>query len=143
MSTPAQQPQLAGMPSAPVQPPVQALLDAGQPLRIAVQGLAQADAVVRDTTRGFVVVEVLLLQHIEHHPQATPLLATWLVPDMGSYALTHERARAAANQIKRGTHVIALGRGLETGRYHGEPVLRVLDTQGFSTVHPIGDPYAH
>lgn len=131
------QPELDGLAAPVVPPPLKALLDAGTPLQLCGKAYLVRDAIVRDTTHGQVQIEALLRQRIEHHPQAVPLFAAWVIPDMGGFAPTLDYARRKAALLKAGTEVVVLGRGLETGRHHGEPVFRLLETLGISRAEDI------
>lgn len=94
---------------------------------LAVCGHVEPDSLrVRDTQDHQVVVEILVRQHLVHHPRATPVLASFRLPDLGSFARTREAADALAASIKAAGYVIAVGRGLEPGRHLGAEVLRLI-----------------
>lgn len=134
------QPELEGIAAPLAALPVGALLDAGTPLQMCGKAPLVRDAVVRHTAQGQVQIEVLLHQRIDHHPQAMPLYAAWPVPDMGSFAPTLDYAQRKAARLTAGTDVVVLGRGLEAGHHHGQPVLRLLETLGVSRADDIPIP---
>ena len=84
---------------------------------------------------GLRLVEVLLQQHIEHHPQAAPLFAALAMPDLGSVASRFDAARTIAQHLPAGTLAIVTGQGLEPGHQAGQPVLRVIRT---NSIKPLG-----
>jgi hypothetical protein len=100
--------------------------------RLAIQGLIVADAVVRIGRSGRVKLEVLVQQQLEHHPHASPVLATEVCLDLGCFDTTHAGALRRAEQLRAGAEVIALGRGIESGHHAGVPVLRLIQCDGIS-----------
>lgn len=107
-------------------PDVQAPARPVPELRAGIIGHLLQHAAARDHVNGQVFVEVLLEQHVEHHPRALPVFAAFPYPDQGCVDATLSGARRKALQMPAGTEVMLVGRGLEIGRYSGRDVLRVL-----------------
>lgn len=125
---------------APVpRPNILELLDAGHPLHVAVKGTITSQATVRQDSHGAVLLEVVLHQHVEHHPQALPLYAAQVI-DEGTPGDSLDRARLLAARLPHGTEVVALGRGLEPGHHCRAPVLRLLHTIGITRADAINPP---
>lgn len=120
----AEQPNLAGF-DAPPATAVQASAQATALPRFAVMGTLSRPPHVHTTTDGAVIVDCVIAQQLEHHPRATPVLASVRF-DAGSFALNHDDALHMASRIARDEEVVALGRGLEPGRHHGTDVLRLI-----------------
>jgi hypothetical protein len=108
---------------------VMAALEAGHPLKVCGMGTLLANATVRQNSHGEVVLEVLIEQHIDHHPLALPLFAAQVI-DQGNVVDSLDHARDLAARLTAGTEALALGRGLETGKHCGTPVLRLIHTIG-------------
>lgn len=102
------------------------------PLHIAVVG-ELLDAVVLDSDQH-VRVQVLVQQHFAHHPQATPLLVVWPVPDQADYWQARCYADSLCQRLRDSSGVQATGRGLEPGHHHKRPVLRLLQVQGIAPI---------
>ena len=109
-------------------------------LAIALLGALVGKAIVRDTTRGELVLEVTLQQALEHHPQALPVFAAWQVPDQGDWLATHTWASARARRITEGIDVMVTGRGIELGSHGGQAVLRVIHVTGIRAAVEIPTP---
>lgn len=116
------QPELLGIPAAPVR-----VLDLSHALKVAVQGPLLADAAVRQRSSGEVVIDLVVAQQVEHHPEARPLLAS-LPIERSSFASSIDAAMAKAAQLRGGTVVVVVGQGLEAGHRRGEPIFRFLHT---------------
>ena len=129
-----QQATLDGVPPV-VAPLPQPLGDPEHTPSIAVLGTLQHAAQVRTTQHNQVRVEVLLQQHIEHHPPAAPLFAALAMADLGSVASRFDAARTIAQHLPAGTMAIVTGQGLEPGHQAGQPVLRVIRT---NSIKPLG-----
>ncbi|MEY2893919.1 MAG: hypothetical protein RJA98_3827 [Pseudomonadota bacterium] len=130
------QPELLGLPPAPVQTPARAATEAaiahGCPLRLCVMGRTVGPATVREGSHGAVYLEALIEQDIAHHPQALRLWASHRMTDMGSGALTIDRARKLAARMPTGTSVIVVGSGLETCHQAGQPRFRLLQVMSIA-----------
>lgn len=124
---------LAGLAAPPppkaTTPPAQRHADAGEPIKCCFMGHLAHAATVR--TEGLdTLLEVQLRQRVPQHPNALPVLGTWLYPAGPDPVATLHRAKALAARLPAGTPVVLLGRGLESAHHRGEPVLRVLDVLG-------------
>jgi hypothetical protein len=125
IQTPAQT-TLDGM-APPPRIDVMAALDAGHPLKFYAIGQLLANATVRQNSHGQVLLEVLIEQQIDHHPHALPLFAAQAI-DQGNLVDSLDHARQLAARLTAGTEVLAIGRGLETGKHCGTQVLRLIHT---------------
>lgn len=117
-----QQPELLGMPTAPAR-----VLDLSHALKVAVQGPLQVDATVRQRSSGVVVIDLVIGQHVEHHPEARLLIAS-LPVERPTFASSMDAALAKARDLLAGTVVVVVGQGLEAGHRHGTSVFRLLHT---------------
>ena len=112
------------------------VLDLSQALKVAVQGPLLAAAVVRQRTSGEVVIDLVVGQQVEHHPEARPLHAS-LPVHAATFASAFAKAQAKAAQLPAGTVVVVVGHGLEAGSRHGLPVFRFLHTAKVSRLADI------
>lgn len=116
--------------AAPVQPAQASLLPQLQipppapdrPVRLAIWGLLLEPAKVLTSTDGQTHLQVLVAQHLQRHPAACPILATYHYPDQACPATTALAAADKAHRMRAGTEVVVTGVGLAPGRHHGAPV---------------------
>ena len=128
------------MPAAPA-----IVLDLSHALKVAVQGPLLADASVRQRSSGAVVIDLIVGQQVEHHPEARPLVAS-LPIDRTSFASSMDAAMSKAASLQAGTVVVIVGQGLEAGHRHGQAVFRFLHTTSAVRVVDIPQqepPHAH
>ena len=121
MHAAAQQPLLPEL-APPLPPP-------DQVPRFAVWGLLEEDARVF-TSHGFVHLQVLVAQHLQAHPEARHVLATYVYPDHGTPQATEIAAHSAARRMRTRSEVIVSGQALVPGTYAGKPVSRLLEVRG-------------
>lgn len=113
-----------------------------QPARFAVMGLLRQAARTYSCTGGAVVLEVLITQHLQLHPEARHVLARLRYPDCGAPNATMHAAHSKARRLPAGAEVVCVGGALYGGRYQGEPVT-VLDDVRAIELHADGDSGAH
>lgn len=109
---------------------VQTSAHADQLAKVAVLGKLIHGALVREHADGKVCVEVLVDQHVEHHPRALPVFAEFPYPDQGCADATLSAARKKAAQLPAGAEVMFLGRGIELGRHESRDVFRIIHVDG-------------
>lgn len=113
-----------------------------EPLAAAFHGTVREDAVVIDGDAQ-VRLQLVLEQHIAHHPQAVPLLVTWHLPSQGDYWATRQWADSLRARLRAGAHAVAVGNGLESGHHHKQPVFRLLHVRGVTPEPRAGQAGAH
>ena len=92
-----------------------------QPARFAVWGLLDEDAHVY-VQQGRVHLQVLVAQHLQRHPQARHVLATYVYPDTGTPAATELAAHSRARAMRCRTEVVISGQALVPGVHAGRPI---------------------
>lgn len=108
------------------------------PCRFAVMGLLRDQAKVY-VSGNRVLIEVVVMQHLQQHPEARHVVAAWVYPWMGDLLSTEKAARALAARMAAHAEVVVTGSALYPGTYHGTPV-SLLDSVGgialASELHP-------
>jgi hypothetical protein len=109
----------------------------GEPLKVALIGrLAEPPRLIDDPAReGRALLQLVLRQHVDRHPQAWPVVAVWHYPEHQGQAEAHRRAQALVQALPEGAEVVVLGRGVEASHHAGEPCLRVLKVLGVKAEH--------
>lgn len=101
------------------------------PARFAIWGLLHEDARVY-TQHGRVCLQVLVAQQLHQHPDACPVLATYIYPDTGTPQATEMAAKSRAHQLRTHAEVIVSGEVLLPGLYHGRAVNVLHDVRGIT-----------
>jgi hypothetical protein len=110
-----------------IAPPAQTSADRANVLpMMALIGQLSGDPQLHDTIDGKVVIDVVLQQHLAHHPRALPIHARFEIADEGSYALNREAAHAKAYRLRQRREVVLRARGIEQRQYQGREVLHVV-----------------
>lgn len=127
--------QAALLPNTPDTPAVQAPApEPDQPARFAVMGLLRQAARTYACTGGAVVLEVLVRQHLQMHPDARDVLVRYRYPDQGCPNTTALVASNKAARMPAGAEVVCSGSALYPGHYHGAPVTVLDDVRGIELV---------
>lgn len=128
--------------------PAQASLDGMPPIadespRFAIHGTVLHRPELRHTTAGGVVMQLLISQHLHHHPHAHPVLVVWKYPDLGCPNATAQAAKSRAASLPPGTEVLVVGCGLEVDRHEGAPVLHLLHCEAIQPAAQVHDRFTH
>lgn len=128
--------------------PAQALLDGMPPVadespRFAIHGVVVHRPELRHTTAGTVVLQLLVAQHLHHHPHAHPVLVTWVYPDLGCPNATAQAAKSRAAALPAGTEVLVVGCGLEVARLEGAPVLQLIHCERIEAAATVHHRFTH
>jgi hypothetical protein len=125
-------PQTSAAPSRPTCPnrrdTLRRHLAEGEPLKAALIGRLAADArlVPDPDDGGRLLIEVLLHQHVGHHPRVWPVVAVYDPAPDTTPAHHHALVTRLAASLLAGVDVVLLGRGLEAAEHQGAPCLRLL-----------------
>lgn len=112
-----------------------------QPARFAVMGLLAQHARVWVSPGGAVLLQVLIAQHLQAHPEARHVLATLNVgSDSADSNAMADRAEALAARLRRGTEVVATGGAMLPGEYHGDPVNVLHDVRSVLPAEDVRQP---